>query len=785
MSSRYKCIAFLAASSVYANIALAEARLEEVVVTAQKREQNLQDVPMAITALGRQLLEDNEINNVEDLTKLVPSMRFTPGDDPSNSSIRIRGVGTDVYSVAVEPNVSVVVDEVPLARTELANFEFADLERIEVLRGPQGTLFGKNSTAGLVHVITRDPAPEFEAFSRVSYESPDNFPGHLAKIQAGVSGPVTSSLGARLTVFGKQVGGHLEDVMQGGDNLPDSDIWGVRAKFRWDPTEALSARLSLEHQDVDAQSTPFAFRSANPDKAARSPEITYGEKNRKTKTVGTNQADSTNQAVSLTVNWDLDDFTVTSVSGWRNYDIVRDVSFPDLDGERVDVTRNGGAREMETLTQELRITSSNNSVLEYTLGALLFENRLTNLFERRVEDIPLNNLTSTFVPGIPSLPSQVAILPGESFGQYSIGTASADTMNLGVFAQATWNIREDLNVTAGSRYIYEKLTASASKNGYTENELTGVRFAESDFNIPETSLTDEAVIGTLSVSYDMSESRALYVTLSTGYRGGAFDVAATDLESGFSDPAEPETVQSIEFGSKSRFFDNRLEVNVAIFQSNFKDFQTQIIEISEDPSNFIPSASSRTDNAGELQTRGIEIDFKAQPLESLFVLGSFLYNDAEFKEFTTKCFIGQEPGERGGEDTNGDGKCDSQDVAGGSLPNAPKNSATLSLRYEKNFNDLASHGYAQLGGRWFDDTQYSAEQHPLMIQESYSVWDLRLGWVGMEDRLEVSGYVKNLFRQSYVVGFFPFSLVNDRRDVAHFLPADADRTFGVSVGYNW
>lgn len=782
MLSRSKCVTVLAISSVYANIVIAEARLEEVVVTAQKREQNLQDVPMAITALGRQLLEDNEINNVEDLTKLVPSMRFTPGDDPSNSSIRIRGVGTSVFSVAVEPNVSVVVDEVPLARTELANFEFADLERVEVLRGPQGTLFGKNSTAGLVHVITRDPSPEFEAFTRVSYESPQNFPGHLAKVQMGVSGPLTSTLGARLTAFGKQVGGHLADVAQGGDNLPDSDIWGVRGKLRWDPSDTFSARLSLEYQNVDAQSTPFVFRSANPEKAARSPEITYGEENRTTKTVGTNQADSTNQAVSLTMNWDLDGITLTSVSGWRDYDIVRDVSFPDLDGERVDVTRNGGERAMETLTQELRITSNNDSALEYTIGALLFENRLTNVFERRVEDIPLNNVTGAAVPGFPQLPPQAALLPGESFGQYKIGEASADTTNLGVFAQTTWHIRDDLNLTAGGRYIYEKLTASANSNGYTENESTGGRFSETDERIPKTSLADEAVIGTLSLSHDWSESRALYVTLSTGYRGGAFDVAATDLESAFSDPAEPETVQSIEFGSKSRFFDNRLEVNVAIFQSNFKDFQTQIVEVAGD---LVPSANSRTDNAGELETRGVEIDFQAQPIESLFVLGSLLYNDAEFKEFTTKCFVGQEVGEKGGEDTTGDGKCDSQDVAGGSLPNAPKMSATLSLRYEKSFDELSSRGYAQLGGRWFDDTQYSAEQHPLMIQEAYSVWDLRLGWIGMDDRLEISAYIKNLFRQSYVAGFFPLSIVNDRRDVTHYIPADADRTFGLSVGYNW
>lgn len=180
-----------------------DAKLEEVIVTAQKRSQNLQDVPMAVTALGREMLQDNAVNSVEDLTKLVPSMRFTPGDDPANNSIRIRGVGTDVFSIAVEPNVSVVVDDVPLARTEMASFEFADLERVEVLRGPQGTLFGKNSTAGLIHVISRDPAPEFEAFVRAIYEDRDEFPGHMAKTQFGASGQLTDNLGMRVTGFYK------------------------------------------------------------------------------------------------------------------------------------------------------------------------------------------------------------------------------------------------------------------------------------------------------------------------------------------------------------------------------------------------------------------------------------------------------------------------------------------------------------------------------------------------------------------------------------------------------
>lgn len=759
-------------------------QLEEVIVTAQKREQNLQDVPMAITALGRELLKDSEIDNIADLTNLVPSMRFTPGDDPTNSSIRIRGVGTNVFSVAVEPNVSVVLDEVPLARTALANFEFADLERIEVMRGPQGTLFGKNSTAGLIHVITRDPAPEFEAFARVNYEKPQDFPGQQKKVQLGVSGPLTDTLGARFTGFYKSVDGHLEDVLQ-NEEIPNSDSFGARAKFRWDPADNWNFRLSLEHQKTDGQSTPITYRNANPDKAARSSGINYGDENRQTKTFGTNQADTVNEAASIIANWEGSNVLLTSVTGWRGYEIIRELTIPDLSGDRVDVTRNGGKRSIETLTQELRLTSVGDNALDYTLGALWFDNRLKNNFERRVEDIPSDAVLRALDPDAPNL-LLLGGLPGESYSQYGLNNGTVDTKNLGVFAQATWHLRDDLHLTFGTRYIKEELSATGRTIAYTRQDASGVNVASQQASIPKTSINDEHVIGTFSISHELSEQSTIYATASTGYRGGAFDLANNNLVEAFENPVDPETAAALELGAKTRFFDNRVEVNLALFHTTFKDFQAQIVEVSTDgTAAIIPSAQFKLANAGELETRGLEVDFKAQLLDSLYMYGSLLLNKAEFTEFVTQCFVGQQPGEKGGIDENGDGKCDRQDVSGGTLPNAPEKSVSLTTRYERSLSDNNSMGYLQLSGRWSDDVQFSAEQHPLTVQEAYSIWDFRAGWRGLGDRLEIAAYVNNLFSQSYVVGFFTLSLVNDRRDIAHFLPVEADRVMGLSVNYEW
>lgn len=762
------------------------AQLEEIIITAQKREKRLQDVPMAVSALGREVLESNEVSNIEDLTKLVPSLRVTPADDPTNASLRIRGVGTNVYSIAVEPNVSVVVDEVPLARTAIASFEFADLERVEVMRGPQGTLFGKNSTAGLIHVISRDPADEFEAFARVVHDEPGDFPGNLTNIQAGISGPIADGFGARLTGFYKHVGGHFENVLD-GSTLPDRDSFGARGKLMWDG-DAVTVRLNVEYQNSVGESSPIIFRSVNPRVEERTPEIEYGEENRSGKSFGANTSDIDNFGASVKVDWDLGDVTLTSVTGYRYFYILRDLDLPAIDGDRIDLTRNGGDREIETWTQEIRLTSNGEGALEYTIGALYFQNSLRNDFERIIENVPASYIAfagtgqSIFLD-VPTLPTA---LPGESFASYGDSQGKVVTENVGLYGQATWHFMDNWHATGGLRFIYEQLEASRKTHGYLYNETTGVQAQETNFRASGVGIDDTTMIGTASLQYDLGDDTRIYTTVSTGYRGGAFDLAASDAADAFANPVDPETSLSFEIGSKSRFFDNRLELNVAVFRTVFSDFQAQIVDLSNsDELVDLSPLAFKLANAGELETRGIEIDFQARPIAPLFLYGAILYNDAQFNEFDTQCFVGQEADEAGAIDEDGDGTCDHQDVAGGRLPNAPEWSLSLTGRYIIPLNGNGGRLYTQVSGRYVSDIQFSAEQHPGTIQDAYQIWDLRLGWIGLDERIEVAAYVKNLFAQSYAAVIAPFSIDNDRRDIIHGIPRDADRLFGLSVGYQF
>ena len=167
------------------------------------------------------------------------------------------------------------------------------------------------------------------------------------------------------------------------------------------------------------------------------------------------------------------------------------------------------------------------------------------------------------------------------------------------------------------------------------------------------------------------------------------------------------------------------------------------------------------------------------------IYGSLLYNEAEFNEFVTQCFVGQGPNEGGAMDQDDDGACDAQDVSGGALPNAPELSGSVTGRYDYVFGSEGQVLYTQLTARYQSEVQFQADQHPLTTQDGYSIWDLRMGYISTGGRLEIAGYVKNLFQQNYVSAITALSLEDDRRDTTHYLSRDADRMFGLSIAYQW
>ncbi|WP_372781317.1 TonB-dependent receptor [Litorivivens sp.] len=758
------------------------AALEEVIVTAQKREQRLQDVPLAVTAVGREMLEDAEVNTIEDLTKVMPAVRLTPDGNTNAGSINMRGIGTNVFSIAIEPNVSVMLDGVVLARNSLANFDFVDIERIEILRGPQGTLFGKNASAGLIHVLTRDPSDDFEARLRYSYEQPETFAGNFSKIQLTGSGALTDTSALRLTGFYKEQAGHYEDIEQDNHN-PDSRQFGVRSKLLWRLSERLEARWNLEFVQRKGDSAAVPWISANPQLRERMETIEPSRENIQVRTLGNNRSDSRGNASSLSLDWELDNHVITSLTGHRQATYYSGQSIAALDGKRTDLVTNLSRYDLKTITQELRILSTHSDTLEYTAGALWFDNDISEDFYRDLQDLPAQFAVGNAVPATGQLLPQ-GLLAGidgnDGLSAEAWRNSTVTTKNLGIFAEATWHLADDWHLTLGGRYIDEQVDVKLSNASRLSHTNSGAALIEESFPLSSATVSDTTATGKLSVLHNLSDDHNIYASITSGYRGAAFDVIADDAANALRNPVDPEKALSYEIGAKTRWLDNRLSLNLTAFLTTFEDFQAQVRDLTDATS----VVAFRLDNAGELKTSGIELEFQYKPAPEWTITGTYLYNEAIFEEFITQCFYGQQPGEAGGRDVDGDGSCDEQDVSGGSLANAPEHSATLSTRYDHYFAGGQSL-YGQLSGRYQSQVQFSNEQHPGAIEDAYQLWDLRAGWLGAGAKFEAALYVKNLSDTSYLAVITPLSLVNDRRDYVGFVPASADRTFGLSLAYRW
>ncbi len=232
--------------------------LEEVIVTATKRASNLQDIPVAVTALSNQDLVNALVGSSEDLTQLVPSLNLNKGGNPRQTSFSIRGIGTVTFSSGIEPSVSTMLDGVVMGQTGMAFTQLVDMQRVEVLRGPQGTLFGKNASGGVVHFITRDPTEEFEAEVRGYATDDEEYRSSFT-----VSDGLAEQLAGRLTGYYNKDEGWVKNVFD-GNTVNDSDDWGIRGKLLWNPIETLELKWSSDYSDRNSNCCNAAFRSLDP-----------------------------------------------------------------------------------------------------------------------------------------------------------------------------------------------------------------------------------------------------------------------------------------------------------------------------------------------------------------------------------------------------------------------------------------------------------------------------------------------------------------------------------------
>lgn len=746
------------AGSVLAAPALAQEQasstdaLQDIVVTAQRRSESVQRVPIAVTVVTGEALARTGVVNVSQIGSLSSSVTFTSGFEARDNSIRIRGIGSDNSSVGVDSSISTVVDGVVLQRPGAAFGDLIDIERIEILRGPQGTLFGKNSVGGVVNVVTKDP----------SFNGPEGSVSLLAaqdrefRATAVYSAPINDQLAFRIAALARTQGGTVKNVFNGHE-LNGGKAYGFRTKLTYRPTDALEIKLAADYNKLNSMLGASPLYTIGTSAKVPRPLVTVGDGNDQVDNDVNSFARQKNYGGSIESNLQLGDYKVTMINALRYF---RNVSNFDADNTRAAILLQFlNTEKSKTQTHELRLTSPTGKLIDFVAGALYFDGSVSNLLDRRgyaIGDIAVGGINQT-TGVISPLPALVPVL----------GFASVDTRNLGVYGQINVHPTDKLTITAGGRHIYEK--NDFYFNRPTAPPLTG------GFTYKDNALTGKATI-----LYQFTPALMTYVGYSTGYTGKATNSGAALTLAEFNNgPANPMTSAQFEVGLKSQFLDGHLRVNLAAFRTRYKNYQATITR----PSDGLRALT----NAGTVGIDGAELEVMAVPTRNLSISGGLTYLDARFVNSVANCYPGQ---------TAALG-CITQ-PASGSVPavafqhldgkpflNAPKWRYTLSARQQFPLGSLM--GNIQAGYRWQSRVNFDVSQDPLRTQKSYGIADLSVGVATADGSLEFSVFAKNLFDRQYRVGTITFNGVfaGNGPAYAQQIARDFHRYLGASLRFNY
>ncbi|MEH6519541.1 MAG: TonB-dependent receptor [Halioglobus sp.] len=624
--------AIISASVLLTGTAQAQ-MLEEVVVTAQKRTESLQDVPISITAISGNKMAENGVFKVEDLQTFTPNLSMT--ETGVSTQIYIRGIGTGNNN-GFEQSVGTYVDGIYYGRQQLLRMPFLDLERIEVLRGPQSILFGKNSIAGAMSMTTAKPTEELEGKIAANY-SPD---GDITEFTGVISGPLTNDLSGRLVARKYDEKGWMKNTLTGEDEL-ERDETAIRGALRWEATDNLRIDFKAEWDEFNTFGRQIETVQDDPNAAGDTfaqiltrlghpGAITETRQNNKRQADTGDTSDNEVQNYTLNIDYAIGDMTLTAVTGFVTYELDE---LNDLDFVGAPIIEGIGQEDYDQFSQEIRLVSPGGETIDWIAGVFYQSSELD--FEADVnifEDSVLGLLSPAFGP----------ILDTSRNNQYT-----ADSDLWAVFVQATWNFSDFWSLTLGGRYTEEEKDATREMNildndtgeittdpsagllwtallGVENEQFTGHSLADS---------RDESVFTPLvNLQWEASDDMMLYASWSTGFKSGGFDAVA-NVTSSFE--FEEEEATTYELGAKTTWLDGAAEVNVALFRTEYDDLQV---------SQFDGDLGFTVGNAKETVVQGIEFDGRWALTENLTMGYGLAYLDHEYKDYTNgNCYNRQEP----------------------------------------------------------------------------------------------------------------------------------------------
>jgi len=764
----------LAACLTFCSTAFADdtpqAQLEEVVVTAQKRTENLQNVPIAVTVVSGENLTRANVSGFSDLAKFSPSMTMTAGDQPANSAIVIRGIGTFAYSIAAEPSVLVVIDDVAVGYQAQAFSDLVDIDRVEVLNGPQSTLFGKSASAGLVNVTTKAPTDHFTYFGDLKFTTDNE-----ERATMSLSGPISDTLSYRISGAARYWGGNVNNAASGG-KIDDDRSASVRGKLQWRPNENLDAQFTVHFTEdradccgvplvrLDAGAHLFGVPALTPQVAIAG--VTPGPNNT---TVAIDQVPKANQEdIGFTshIAYDFGGVTLLAITGIDQYHL-RDLT--DYDTSDVDVLQyftpfnntqpagsspastpllhggmyQGGRFSVNTFSQEFRLASNGTHDFNYLLGAYFSDEDLVRNFGR----------------GFVANTKAIANWRGET--RYN---------NYALFGQTTWTFLPRTTLITGLRLNREE-------SSYTYDDYYRVIHFPA-FGHP-TQNVDSVVTGKAGLQYQLTDDIMAFAFYAKGYKGVAYDlVTGLSAAEAASFPVRPEKSNDYEAGLRSEWLDRRLALNVTVYDTEYSDFQVQTI-VPNILNTFILT------NIPKVRSRGAEFESVARITEDLHMSLGYAYTQAYAVDYPVgQCYSGQTI----------PATCTAnpafQNLAGATLPNAPRNKVNLTLDYKHSLPVVPLDSEVNLTTFWQSAENFSINKDPGTIQPAYGITNLDLALTPRHaPNFTVHLFCNNLFDRHYAVNIgnarsnwsFPTSAGTA---YTQELPRDYDRYYGIRIAFS-
>lgn len=726
-----------------------EAGIKEIIVTANRRAENLQDVPVSVQQVSAELTTTLSIDDPQEVTALVPG--FTFQRQGSGSTPFIRGVGSTSSFVGNEPSVALFVDDVYVPTGNAAVFEFNGVDSIEVLKGPQGTLFGRNATGGVIHVKTKDPTFEPELSGSFSY---DNY--ETVKAKAYASLPLSDTVAANISAFRVYQNEGWGKNVNDGSEVFFNEGWGIRGKLLFDfdaTTVLLSGTFAnrFSDQGIALRVVP-GFRGF----AGYDPEAIGAGFYDSASSAGIfNFYDTDFTQLSAKIEHDFGAVTFRSITGYSDTDT--DFQF-DLDAAPLSILNAPVTNTSEAYTQEFQLLSNGDNKLDWIVGAFYLQDN--SLFDLVAYGGALDALVAP--------------------GAYQTEQARQKSKSYSIFGQANYEFTDAFSLTAGLRYTSDKRTESEGGAGIVLANGTPIvksgPFGSSD--------TFKKLTWRLALDYKVSDDLMVYASYNRGFKSGVYNLPGYSTSTNAPlTPVAPEVLDAYAVGFKSELFDRLMRFNVEAFWYDFKNIQVQ---------NNVPPPNAGTilTNAGAAEIKGIEADLTIAPASGLTIIASMSILDGKYTSFEqAPTFFPQPPNDPIAipagcsfttYPTASPGAPAAQrscDLSGADTVNTPPFSASVTALYEL----YTSAGTFDFAASYTRGGNFYSEPHNLNFVKvpAYDLVNSSITWTEPSDHFSVRLFVNNLLKEKYYA-----YVSNGGTSGPKYSPA-APRTYGVTLGFDF